>query len=93
MIAALGDTAKSKREPAAEPRTARSARQARPGTRACPLAAPADGDDRHLGGMLRVTLRSQHSPRARRTLPPICAVIGLVPTRLRAIRIWPFCAA
>jgi hypothetical protein len=31
MIAALGDTAKSKREPAAEPRTARSARQADPG--------------------------------------------------------------
>jgi hypothetical protein len=91
MIAALGDTAKSKREPAAEPRTARSARQARPGTRACPLAAPADGDDRHFGEC-SVTLRSQHSPRARRTLP-ICAVIGLVPTKLRAIRIWPFCAA
>jgi hypothetical protein len=31
MIAALGDPAKSKREPAAEPRTARSARQAGPG--------------------------------------------------------------
>jgi hypothetical protein len=31
MIAALGDTAKSKREPAAEPQTARSARQAGPG--------------------------------------------------------------
>lgn len=31
MIAALGDTAKSKREPAAEPQTARSARQADPG--------------------------------------------------------------
>lgn len=31
MIAALGDTAKSKRETAAEPQTARSARQAGPG--------------------------------------------------------------
>lgn len=31
MVAALGDTAKSKREPAAEPQTARSARQADPG--------------------------------------------------------------
>jgi hypothetical protein len=31
MIAAQGDTAKGKREPAAEPQTARSARQADPG--------------------------------------------------------------
>jgi hypothetical protein len=31
MIAAVGDTAKSKREPAAEPQTARSARHAGPG--------------------------------------------------------------
>jgi len=70
MIATLGYTAKSKRKPAAQQRTAEPARRARPGTRACPLAAPAGGD-RHFGGMLRVTLRSQHSPRARRTLPPI----------------------
>lgn len=92
MIAALGDTAKSKREPAAEPRTARSARQARPGTRACPLAAPADGDDRHLGGMLRVTLRSQHSPRARRTLPPLRAGVGLSRIMAFAKQIRAFCA-
>jgi hypothetical protein len=42
--------------------------------------------------MLPYTLRNQPTPGAKRTLPPLCADVGLMTFGMRAVRIWVFCA-
>jgi hypothetical protein len=77
MIAALGDTAKASGSQLLSRR--RHGWRARP-ARDQGLSPDRTGRRRRSASreMLRVTLRSQHSPRARRTLPPIWMVIPVV---------------
>ena len=42
--------------------------------------------------MLPYTLRNQPTPGAKRTLPPLCADVGLMTFGMKAVRIWVFCA-